>query len=102
MVFEDSASSVVDSGSTYVSLKPGQAKTVTVRTRGGQTIVESYDQLVLATGSSPVTIPLPGSDDPRVMRLWTIPDMDAILARVKGGAKRAIVVGAGFIGLETA
>ncbi len=79
-----------------------QAKTVTVRTRGGQTIVESYDQLVLATGSSPVTIPLPGSDDPRVMRLWTIPDMDAILARVKGGAKRAIVVGAGFIGLETA
>ena len=79
-----------------------QAKTVTIRTRDGRTTVESYDQLVLATGSSPVAIPLPGSDDPRVMRLWTIPDMDAILARVKGGAKRAIVVGAGFIGLETA
>lgn len=79
-----------------------QARTVTVRTRGSDTLVESYDQLVLATGSSPVVLPLPGADDPRVQRLWTIPDMDDILARVKAGARRAVVVGAGFIGLEAA
>ncbi len=78
------------------------AKTVTVRRKDGGTYAESYDKLVLATGSSPVTMPLPGSDDPRILRLWTIPDMDAILARVNAGAKRAVVVGAGFIGLETA
>ena len=66
-----------------------QARTVTVRTRGSDTLVESYDQLVLATGSSPVVLPLPGADDPRVQRLWTLPDMDDILARVKAGARRA-------------
>ena len=77
------------------------AKTVTVRGPAG-TYQESYDNLVLATGSSPVMMALPGSDDPRVLRLWTIPDMDAIIAKVNGGAKKAVVVGAGFIGLETA
>ena len=77
------------------------AKTVTVRGPNG-TYQERYDKLVLATGSSPVMMSLPGSDDPRVMRLWTIPDMDGIIARIKDGAKKAVVVGAGFIGLETA
>ena len=77
------------------------AKTVSVRGPNG-TYEESYDKLVLAMGSSPVMMPLPGSDDPRVMRLWTIPDMDAIVAKIQNGAKKAVVVGAGFIGLETA
>ena len=79
-----------------------KARTVTVQVRGGDMVIESYDKLVLATGSSPVSLKLPGGDDPRIMQLWTIPDMDAIIARVKEGAKRAVVVGAGFIGLETA
>ena len=79
-----------------------QARTVTVRRKDGSTYAETYDRLVLATGSSPVALPLPGADDPRVLRLWTIPDMDAILARIGAGARRAVVVGAGFIGLEAA
>lgn len=77
------------------------AKSVTVRGPSGES-VERYDKLVIATGSSPVMLNVPGADDPRVTRLWTIPDMDAMLAKVRDGAKRAVVVGAGFIGLETA
>ena len=77
------------------------AKQVVVRGPAGE-YREGYDRLVVATGSSPVMMDLPGSDDPRVTRLWTIPDMDGILAKVRDGAKRAVVIGAGFIGLETA
>ncbi len=66
----------------------------------GETTFESYDKLVLATGSSPLVPPLPGLDDPDVMTLWTIPDMDKIKAKVDAGIKHAVVVGGGFIGLE--
>jgi NADPH-dependent 2,4-dienoyl-CoA reductase/sulfur reductase-like enzyme/peroxiredoxin family protein/rhodanese-related sulfurtransferase/TusA-related sulfurtransferase len=77
-------------------------KRLTVRTHDGQTYTESYDKLLLAPGSSPLMMNLPGSNDPAILRLWTIPDMDAVLKRVDAGAKRAVVVGAGFIGLEVA
>ncbi len=66
----------------------------------GESMVESYDKLVLATGSSPLVPSLPGLDDPDVMTLWTIPDMDKIKAKVDAGIKHAVVVGGGFIGLE--
>lgn len=79
------------------------AHTVTVRNlASGETYAESYDKLILAPGSSPVRPPLPGIDDPAVMVLWTIPDMDRIMARIDAGARRAVVVGGGFIGLEVA
>lgn len=77
-------------------------QSVTVRKKDGQIYVESYDKLLLAMGSSPLEIPLPGIGDPRIQRLWTIPDMDAILAKLNAGARRVVVVGAGFIGLELA
>ncbi len=70
--------------------------------RSGDEYTESYDKLVLATGSGPVRPAIPGTDDPDVMQLWTIPDMDRIKSRVDQGAERAVVVGAGFIGLEVA
>jgi len=79
-----------------------QAKCLTVRTHDGQSYTETYDKLLLAPGSSPVMMNLPGSNDPAILRLWTIPDMDAVLKRMDAGAKRAVVVGAGFIGLEVA
>jgi NADPH-dependent 2,4-dienoyl-CoA reductase/sulfur reductase-like enzyme/rhodanese-related sulfurtransferase len=87
--------------SEVMSIDPA-AKQVTVQTHGGQTYTETYHKLLLATGSSPIMMNLPGSDDPAILRLWTIPDMDAVMRRVEAGAKRAIVVGAGFIGLEVA
>jgi NADPH-dependent 2,4-dienoyl-CoA reductase/sulfur reductase-like enzyme/peroxiredoxin family protein/rhodanese-related sulfurtransferase/TusA-related sulfurtransferase len=78
-----------------------EKKTVEVRGVDGN-YRETYDKLLIATGSSPVNINLPGSDDPRVTRLWTIPDMDEIISKIKDGVKNVLVVGAGFIGLETA
>lgn len=76
---------------------------VVVRNRNtGETYAESYDKLVLATGSNPVRPTVPGSDDPEVLQLWTISDMDRIMARVGERVKRVVVVGAGFIGLEVA
>ncbi len=81
-----------------------EQKAVTVKdlAKGG-TYTENYDVLVLATGSSPLTPPIPGRESPRVMTLWTVPDTDKIRAFIKEhSAKSAVVVGGGFIGLEMA
>ena len=81
-----------------------EAKTVTVKkVDTGETYTESYDTLVLSTGSSPVKPPIPGIDSARIMTLWTVPDTDKIRNFVRSGSiKSAIVVGGGFIGLEMA
>jgi len=68
----------------------------------GETFTETYDKLLLATGSSPLRPALPGIDDADVLTLWTLSDMDAIKLRAEGDMRRAVVVGGGFIGLEAA
>ena len=80
------------------------AKAVTVKkVDTGETYTESYDTLVLSTGSSPIKPPIPGIDSARIMTLWTVPDTDKIRSFVRSGSiKSAIVVGGGFIGLEMA
>ena len=60
-----------------------------------------YDKLVLAPGAAPLRPPLPGIDDPRVMTLRSLQDMDRIKAAATT-ATRVAVIGAGFIGLEMA
>lgn len=81
-----------------------EEKTVTVRkTDTGEVYSESYDTLVLSTGSSPVKPPIPGIDSKRIMTLWTVPDTEYIREYIRNsGAKSAVVVGGGFIGLEMA
>ena len=60
----------------------------------------TYDALVLATGAVPVVPPIPGVDLPAVCTLRTVPDADNVRSLIDEGATRAVVVGAGFIGLE--
>ena len=60
---------------------------------------QSYDTLMLAPGASPLRPPIPGIDDPRILTLRNLQDMDRIAAATETGM-RAVVIGAGFIGLE--
>lgn len=60
---------------------------------------QPYDKLMLAPGASPLRPPIPGINDPRILTLRNLQDMDRIAAATESGM-RAVVVGAGFIGLE--
>ena len=79
-------------------------RTVRIRDlQSGREYDETYDKLLLSPGGSPVKPEIPGADHPAIHTLWTIPDTDRIRAMVDGGTVRtALVVGAGFIGLEMA
>jgi NADH dehydrogenase/NADH oxidase (H2O2-forming) len=64
--------------------------------------VHGYRTLFIATGALPIRPPIPGADGPNVFTVKTEKDMRDIITRVKNGAKRAVVVGAGAIGIEQA
>jgi NADPH-dependent 2,4-dienoyl-CoA reductase/sulfur reductase-like enzyme/rhodanese-related sulfurtransferase len=79
-----------------------EAQTVAIRDlTSGTVYVEPYDALVLATGAEPIVPPLPGLDRPQVRTLRTVPDADVLVQMLADGARKAVVIGAGFIGLET-
>ena len=103
-----------------ISVSPG-AKTVQLRnTVTGEVTTEAYDKLVLSPGAAPIRPDLPGIDLPGVFGVRTVPDVAAIRQWLEGHdpyssgmhtytgyqtvvpAKRAVVVGGGFIGLEMA
>ena len=60
-----------------------------------------FDRLLLAPGAEPVKLPVPGADQPHVLTLRSLADSRAII-EVANTARSAVVVGAGFIGLEVA
>jgi NADPH-dependent 2,4-dienoyl-CoA reductase/sulfur reductase-like enzyme/rhodanese-related sulfurtransferase len=103
-----------------IAISP-EKKTVQLRNvPTGEVTSESYDKLVLSPGATPISPPLPGIDLPGVFRVRTVPDVRAIREWIEGHladpsgmdaytgfqtimpAKRAVVVGGGFIGLEMA
>ncbi len=63
--------------------------------------VETYDKLLLATGSMPFIIPVPGSTLPGVISYRDLDDVNAMLAAAEKGG-RAVVIGGGLLGLEAA
>lgn len=92
------------------------AKTVTVTGPEGE-YTESYDKLILSPGSVAVEPPIPGIDHPAVSTLRTVPELDYVMELAQAGVDRsgtedtadtaqsqnppkAVVIGAGFIGLE--
>jgi NADPH-dependent 2,4-dienoyl-CoA reductase/sulfur reductase-like enzyme len=77
-------------------------RTVTVHDHAtGKEYEETYDKLILSPGAVPIVPDIPGADAEGVFTLRNIPDMDRILAALDG-ARSAVVVGAGYIGLEMA
>lgn len=78
-------------------------KVVTLHRADGTKMEESYDKLLLSPGANPVRPALPGIDSPGIFTLRNVQDTDAIYAYMKThDVQRAVIVGAGFIGLEMA
>jgi 3-phenylpropionate/trans-cinnamate dioxygenase ferredoxin reductase component len=71
----------------------------TVTTDEGEEL--SFDACVLATGSEPVRLPVPGADDPEILVMRTVENSTRLQGSV-GEGDRAVVVGSGFIGCEAA
>lgn len=65
----------------------------------GREYDESYDKLILAPGAAPIRPPLPGIDLPGIFTLRNLQDVDRIKEKLDA-ARSAVVIGAGFIGLE--
>jgi nitrite reductase (NADH) large subunit len=70
-----------------------------VRTAAG--VIRSYDRLLIATGSDPFVIPVPGADKQGVIGFRDIADVDTMLTAARSH-RRAVVIGGGLLGLEAA
>lgn len=85
---------------TKVTAINTKEKTVTYTTKEGTTETIQYDGLVLATGADAFMPPIKGREKPGILSLRTLEDGEKIRAAVKAGAKSAVIMGAGLIGLE--
>jgi NADH oxidase (H2O2-forming) len=75
-------------------------KTVTIQTPEGANENITYDSLVIATGAEPIIPPIKGIEKQDILSLRSIEDGEKIESYIKAGAKSAIIMGAGLIGLE--
>jgi NADPH-dependent 2,4-dienoyl-CoA reductase/sulfur reductase-like enzyme/rhodanese-related sulfurtransferase len=89
--------------SEVTAVDPGKRQVEVRNLASGETYRESYDKLVLSPGAEPVKPPIPGIDLPGIFTLRTVPDTDRIKEYIETNKpRRALIVGAGFIGLEMA
>ncbi len=92
----------VDNGIELIASDPVvtvDRETKTVRSRSGCSI--GYDRLLIATGSDPFIIPVPGKDLPGVITFRGMKDVDSMVAAAEAGGD-AVVIGGGLLGLEAA
>ena len=88
--------------SEVIDIDP-EIQQVTVRNEKGEEYTENYDKLLLSPGAYPVKPPLPGIDSEGIFTMRNVDDTDRIKEYVQSHPiRRAVVVGAGFIGLEMA
>lgn len=88
--------------SEVIAIHPSE-KIVDIRTSDGETYSETYDKLLLSPGASPVRPPLHGIDHEGIFTLRNVNDTDRIKEYLQShSVKRAVIIGAGFIGLEMA
>jgi NADPH-dependent 2,4-dienoyl-CoA reductase/sulfur reductase-like enzyme len=78
----------LDTTSKSITLENGRALT--------------YDRALIATGAEPIRLSIPGAELPGAHLLRTLDDSTAIRGAIEGGARRALIVGGGYIGVEVA
>lgn len=102
----------IDEPGTYLRKDPGHFERLRIRELRARAVAlhtdqrdvlfddgsrETYDRLLVATGSHPVRPPIPGIDLPRVLTCWTLEDARGIAEHARPGS-RVVQLGAGFIG----
>jgi 3-phenylpropionate/trans-cinnamate dioxygenase ferredoxin reductase subunit len=83
-------------GTEVTRLDPGAHR---IETASGEL---SYDAVLLATGASPRRLPIEGHDLDGVHTLRRLDDSDALAEQLRGGGKRLVLIGSGWIGMEVA
>lgn len=100
--FRDVKGFTVMTGTTAVSVDR-EKKTVLVEKKGGEQETLPYDKLVFGTGSAPRNLGIAGQELENISAVASLHDAERIKAKiVAGGVESAVIVGAGFIGLEMA
>lgn len=79
-----------------------ESKTVEIQDKTGKQETLPYDSLIIATGAKSFIPPIKGREKQGIMTVRTIEDGEKIDQAIKNGAKSAVVIGAGLIGLEVA
>ncbi len=86
-----------------IAIDPAAQVVVARNLKTGVEVREPYDALILSPGADAIRPPVPGAELPGIFTLRNMGDMDAILAvAAKPSARKALIVGAGYIGLELA
>nr|MCR5791633.1 FAD-dependent oxidoreductase [Lachnospiraceae bacterium] len=90
-------------GHEVTKILPEERAILVKNLKTGEETREAFDDLVIATGSTPIRPNLEGADMDGIFTLWNLPDTDRIYEYMKNTSpKSAVVIGGGFIGLEMA
>lgn len=86
---------------TVEAVLPAQ-KQIRVRNGEGESFLQTYDRLLIATGAAPIVPAWPGLELEGVMTIKTLADSRRLEALLQSGRRQVVIVGAGYIGLEMA